>query len=65
MFVDFDYYYDAYADFDSGWRWIGRRRDISDHEWRIWLPLIGILVPYTFIHHLVSQIIKVNCNSTV
>jgi len=62
---DFDDYYDAYNDFDRGWSWIGRKRDISDQEWRVWLALINKLIPCIFIHHFFSQIIKVNSNIMV
>lgn len=55
----FDDYYDAYNDFDVGWSWIGNKRDVSDQEWRVWLALVNKLIPCIFIHHLVSQIIKV------
>ncbi|XP_071637799.1 protein-cysteine N-palmitoyltransferase Rasp isoform X14 [Temnothorax longispinosus] len=34
----FDDYYDAYGDFDSGWIWVGKKRDISDQEWLINQP---------------------------
>lgn len=60
----FDDYYDVYGDFESGWAWIGKKRDSSDQEWLVWLTLVNRLIPYTFIHHFVSQIIKVNSNST-
>ncbi|XP_014478468.1 PREDICTED: protein-cysteine N-palmitoyltransferase Rasp [Dinoponera quadriceps] len=61
----FDNYYDTYGDFDSGWTWIKRKRDISDQEWRIWLTLLSRLVPCTFIHHFVSQITKINNNNNM
>ncbi|XP_032672280.1 protein-cysteine N-palmitoyltransferase HHAT isoform X3 [Odontomachus brunneus] len=61
----FDNYYDAYGDFDSGWTWISRKKDISDQEWRIWLMLLSRLVPCTFIHHFVSRIIKINNNNNM
>ncbi|XP_070521933.1 protein-cysteine N-palmitoyltransferase Rasp isoform X2 [Cardiocondyla obscurior] len=31
----FNDYNDAYGDFDSGWTWVGKKRDISDQEWLI------------------------------
>lgn len=58
LFQDFDSYQDIYDDFDSGWVWIGRKQDVSDQEWRMWLKLLIYLVPCTFVHHLISQIIK-------
>ncbi|KAI4494412.1 hypothetical protein M0802_008904 [Mischocyttarus mexicanus] len=54
-FVD---YYDVYSDFVPGWSWIGKKQDVSDQEWRIWIPLMITLIPWIFVHHLVSQIIK-------
>lgn len=54
----FDNYYDAYDDFNSGWTWIGKKRDISDQEWRVWLTLVNRLMPCVFIHHFISQIVK-------
>lgn len=65
IFSDFNDYYDVYNDFDSGWTWIGKKRDISDQEWLVWRTLVNRLIPYTFIHHFISQIIKVNSNNTV
>jgi len=65
IFSDFDNYHDAYNDFDSGWIWIKRKRDISDQEWRIWLALVNKLIPCTIVHHLISQIIKINNNTMV
>ncbi|KYQ57855.1 Protein-cysteine N-palmitoyltransferase Rasp, partial [Trachymyrmex zeteki] len=56
----FNDYYDIYGDFDSGWSWIGKKRDTSDQEWLVWLTLVNRLIPCVFIHHFVSQIIKVN-----
>ncbi|KAL6437124.1 hypothetical protein ACFW04_005012 [Cataglyphis niger] len=61
----FDNYYDAYNDFDRGWAWIGKKRDISDQEWRAWLALVNKLISCIFIHHFFSQIIKVNCNNMI
>jgi len=65
VFSDFNDYYDAYGDFDSGWTWVGRKRDISDQEWLVWLTLVNKLIPCVFIYNFVSQIIKVNNNSMV
>ncbi|KAG5346490.1 HHAT palmitoyltransferase, partial [Acromyrmex charruanus] len=56
----FSDYNDIYSDFDSGWSWIGKKRDTSDQEWLVWLTLVNRLIPCVFIHHFVSQIIKVN-----
>lgn len=61
---DFDDYYDEYGDFDSGWTWVGRKRDISDLEWRVWLALVWRLIPCVFVHNFVSQYIKVNSSKT-
>ncbi|XP_071579106.1 protein-cysteine N-palmitoyltransferase HHAT isoform X4 [Temnothorax nylanderi] len=61
----FNDYYDAYGDFDSGWIWVGKKRDISDQEWLVWLTLVNRLIPYIFIHHFISQIIKVNSNNMI
>jgi len=65
LFSDFSDYNDIYSDFDSGWSWIGKKRDTSDQEWLVWLTLVNRLIPCVFIHHFVSQIIKVNSNSMV
>ncbi|XP_011688364.1 PREDICTED: protein-cysteine N-palmitoyltransferase Rasp isoform X4 [Wasmannia auropunctata] len=61
----FNDYYDAYGDFDSGWFWVRKKRDTSDQEWLVWLTLVNKLIPYVFIHHFISQIIKVNSNSMI
>lgn len=55
-------YNDLYGDFAPGWIWIGRKQDISDQEWRIWIPLIIKLIPWLFLHHFVSQIVKITSN---
>ncbi|XP_071579108.1 protein-cysteine N-palmitoyltransferase HHAT isoform X5 [Temnothorax nylanderi] len=51
----FNDYYDAYGDFDSGWIWVGKKRDISDQEWLVWLTLIlcywYILSSIIFLYH--------------
>ncbi|KAL0110442.1 hypothetical protein PUN28_013809 [Cardiocondyla obscurior] len=60
----FNDYNDAYGDFDSGWTWVGKKRDISDQEWLVWLTLKDKLIPYVFIHHFISQIIKINSNNS-
>ncbi|XP_011056631.1 PREDICTED: protein-cysteine N-palmitoyltransferase Rasp isoform X3 [Acromyrmex echinatior] len=36
----FSDYNDIYSDFDSGWSWIGKKRDTSDQEWLVWLTLV-------------------------
>lgn len=61
----FNYRYDLYGDFAPGWSWIGRKRDISDLEWRMWIPLLMKLVPWVFLHHFISQIVKTVIKSTV
>ncbi|XP_043257787.1 protein-cysteine N-palmitoyltransferase HHAT [Colletes gigas] len=61
----FNDYHDLYNDFAPGWIWIGRKRDVSDQEWKIWIPLIIKLVPWIFCHHLVSQIIKTVPSTTL
>ncbi|XP_011880609.1 PREDICTED: protein-cysteine N-palmitoyltransferase Rasp isoform X2 [Vollenhovia emeryi] len=61
----FNEYYDAYGDFASGWTWVGKKRDIADKEWLVWLTLVNKLIPYVFIHHFVSQIVKVNSNNMI
>ncbi|PBC25672.1 Protein-cysteine N-palmitoyltransferase Rasp [Apis cerana cerana] len=58
-FINYD---DLYGDFAPGWIWIGRKQDISDQEWRIWIPLIIKLIPWLFLHHFVSQIVKITSN---
>lgn len=65
MISDFDNYYDAYDDFNSGWTWIGRKKDNSDQEWRMWLTFVNRLVPCVFIHHFFSQIIRAISNNIV
>ncbi|XP_067205937.1 protein-cysteine N-palmitoyltransferase HHAT isoform X2 [Linepithema humile] len=61
----FDNYYDKYSDFNPGWTWIGKKQDIADHEWRVWLALVNKLVPCVLIHHFISQIIKVTSNNII
>ncbi|CAL7943269.1 unnamed protein product [Xylocopa violacea] len=59
----FNNYNDIYGDFAPGWSWIGRKQDISDQEWRIWIPLMIKLIPYLVLHHFISRIIKIIANS--
>lgn len=63
--LDFDNYDDPYGDFAPGWVWIGRKQDVSDQEWRIWIPLMIRLIPWLFLHHLIGQIIQRTWNSVV
>ncbi|XP_071637796.1 protein-cysteine N-palmitoyltransferase Rasp isoform X11 [Temnothorax longispinosus] len=49
---NFDDYYDAYGDFDSGWIWVGKKRDISDQEWLIlcyWYIVSSIIFLYHYL----------------
>ncbi|XP_033209554.1 protein-cysteine N-palmitoyltransferase HHAT [Belonocnema kinseyi] len=54
-FVD---YPDTYEDFRPGWSWIGRKMDISDREWRSWIPFMYQLTPWIIVHLIISRIIK-------
>ncbi|XP_066588510.1 protein-cysteine N-palmitoyltransferase Rasp [Prorops nasuta] len=54
----FDNYLDLYNDFIIGWSWIGRKRDVSDEEWKIWIPLMINLIPWICIHLLIGQLLK-------
>ncbi|XP_078040140.1 protein-cysteine N-palmitoyltransferase Rasp isoform X1 [Augochlora pura] len=54
----FNDYHDIYNDFSQGWIWLGRKQDVSDQEWNTWMPLIVRLMPWIFLHHSVSYIIK-------
>ncbi|XP_050600802.1 protein-cysteine N-palmitoyltransferase HHAT isoform X1 [Bombus affinis] len=59
----FTNYDDLYGDFAPGWTWIGREQDVSDEEWRIWIPLMIKLIPWLFLHHFISHFIKIISNS--
>ena len=61
----FTNYDDLYGDFAPGWTWIGREQDVSDEEWRIWIPLMIKLIPWLFLHHFISHFIKIISNSMV
>ncbi|CAK9817043.1 Protein-cysteine N-palmitoyltransferase HHAT [Anthophora plagiata] len=61
--IYFNNYDDLYGDFAPGWTWIGRKQDISDQEWKIWIPLMIKLIPWIFLHHCISHIIKAVSNS--
>ncbi|XP_076281734.1 protein-cysteine N-palmitoyltransferase Rasp isoform X2 [Lasioglossum baleicum] len=54
----FNDYHDVYNDFSQGWIWLGRKQDVSDQEWKTWIPLITRLMPWLFLHHSVSHVIK-------
>lgn len=51
-------YHDTYEDFRPGWSWIGRKMDISDREWRSWIPFMYQLIPWIVLHLLGGQLIK-------
>lgn len=57
-FLDFNDYDDTYEDFRPGWLWIGRKMDISDREWKSWIPFMYQLIPWIILHLLVGQLIK-------
>ncbi|XP_054013777.1 protein-cysteine N-palmitoyltransferase HHAT isoform X1 [Hylaeus anthracinus] len=58
----FNNYHDLYNDFAPGWAWIGRKKDVSDQEWGILIPLLIKLIPWIFCHHLISYTIKAGPN---
>ncbi|XP_076398266.1 protein-cysteine N-palmitoyltransferase Rasp isoform X3 [Megachile rotundata] len=58
----FDGYNDVYNDFAPGWTWIGKKQDVSDQEWKMWIPLMIKLIPWIFIHHFVSFLVKILSN---
>ncbi|XP_012148819.2 protein-cysteine N-palmitoyltransferase Rasp isoform X1 [Megachile rotundata] len=61
----FDGYNDVYNDFAPGWTWIGKKQDVSDQEWKMWIPLMIKLIPWIFIHHFVSFLVKILSNVVV
>ncbi|CAD1477919.1 unnamed protein product, partial [Heterotrigona itama] len=61
-FINYD---DLYGDFAPGWTWIGRKQDVSDEEWRMWIPLIIKLIPWLFLHHIINHFIKISSNCMV
>ncbi|XP_076381738.1 protein-cysteine N-palmitoyltransferase Rasp isoform X3 [Megalopta genalis] len=61
----FNDYHDIYNDFSQGWIWLGRKQDVSDQEWNTWMPLIVRLMPWIFLHHSVSYIIKALPNTMI
>ncbi|XP_057327716.1 protein-cysteine N-palmitoyltransferase HHAT-like [Microplitis mediator] len=54
----FDNFYDVNNDFTRGWSWVGRKKDISDHEWSAWIPFFVRLAPWVAVQLLISHIIK-------
>ncbi|OXU20951.1 hypothetical protein TSAR_011068 [Trichomalopsis sarcophagae] len=59
-FRDYD---DAYSDFAPGWSFVKRKVDVSDEEWRIWIPLMFQLVPWIALQVFVSQCLKILCHN--
>ncbi|XP_063983385.1 protein-cysteine N-palmitoyltransferase Rasp [Diachasmimorpha longicaudata] len=64
--VYFEDYDDAFNDFGPGWSWVGRKRDISDIEWSLWIPFMYQLIPWVTLHLTFSQYLKWSeCSSTI
>lgn len=42
----------------TGWDFIGRKKDISDYEWRMWLPFLWELMPWFLLHHIIAEILR-------
>ena len=61
----FNGYDDLYNDFAPGWTWIERKQDVSDQEWKMWIPLLFRLMPWIGCHHFLSQIIRTIPNTTL
>ncbi|XP_058790104.1 protein-cysteine N-palmitoyltransferase Rasp isoform X2 [Phymastichus coffea] len=59
-----DYFDDAYNDFEIGWSFIQRKIDISDEEWRMWIPFIFKLSPWVLVQVLISQQMKLLFHNT-
>lgn len=36
---------------------IERQKDVSDFEWNLWIPLLGLLLPWIVIHFVLAQIL--------
>lgn len=41
-----------------GWAWTGRKKDISDYEWRMWLPFLWELAPWFLFHHIGAEVLR-------
>ncbi|XP_008553452.1 protein-cysteine N-palmitoyltransferase Rasp [Microplitis demolitor] len=54
----FDNFRDVNNDFTRGWSWVGRKKDISDHEWSALIPFLGTVAPWVAVQLLISHIIK-------
>ncbi|XP_011504159.1 PREDICTED: protein-cysteine N-palmitoyltransferase Rasp [Ceratosolen solmsi marchali] len=57
-------YVDTYNDFKPGWSFLNRKIDVSDEEWRLWIPLIYKLIPWIIVHIFISQYLKYLCSDT-
>lgn len=56
--IDFKEYEDPFDDFDIGWSWIGKKQDVSDIEWSLWIPFTHRIIPWIIVHFLISQLLK-------
>ncbi|XP_012266658.2 protein-cysteine N-palmitoyltransferase Rasp isoform X1 [Athalia rosae] len=63
--ANFEYYDDVYGDFSPGWSWIGGKRDVSDPEWKVWIPFLYRLFPWVSVHIVGGQIIRSFFNSSI
>ncbi|XP_034237893.1 protein-cysteine N-palmitoyltransferase HHAT [Thrips palmi] len=41
-----------------GWSFVGRKKDISDYEWRMWLPFLWELAPWFLLHITIAEILR-------
>lgn len=59
-FVDYfssPLFQDAYNDFESGWRWLGRNKDVSDFEWKYVLRLLKSIMFWCVLHIVGTEIL--------
>lgn len=56
IFTVFKHDFDT-EDFSPGWI-LHRKKDISDYEWNIWIPLFRYLAPWLVGHLIGSELIR-------
>ncbi|KAK3922932.1 Protein-cysteine N-palmitoyltransferase Rasp [Frankliniella fusca] len=47
-----------WGELEPGWSFLGRKKDISDYEWYVWLPFLRNLLPWFIVHHVGAELFR-------
>lgn len=48
---------DTYNDFEPGWGWLGRNKDVSDFEWKYVLRLLESIIFWCILHVIGTELL--------